>query len=831
MRDVVFTERKRADLPRNAKSLPDGRIIAADDDSMGSAFQSMATTLTSLRPGETLLDFVARGPEVIREHVEAIAEATRKADAFDVIELMRLRETPMVLEGFRESLADQRPAAVELVALILLARGVRVLPDADPKAAHPSQVVPDIHERTGVLLSLGQFMLLSDGQAEKFGPLTSLAATYVGHELNVKFKQYAHVHDGLNETLFSSKHLGTLLLETLGFTYEDFLDVRDAIRSVYLDRFFAARDLLGDVAQEWEAGGQSEQSPERVEQGKGAVYDLMFFPGKRASFTATEIADASSVPEDRVKRVLERFSVSFGAEGDPVASVESFLAGDNLFRNASLIADGAGNYVTMNVPIGTDCFRQVVEAELKGHSARWRRYEKRRVTVSEQASVAYLTKLLGADATHVNLKYFRPNPGVDSVQLSSNAVEIMSIAEQTESDALFLIEDVAICLEVKARSVSYQARGGHVQRLTGDLRSTVGEATDQALRLEGLIRTNGGLWLEDKTWLDLSRVREVRSIAVCLDDMGPLGTALDELVRGNVIKSDRFPWIVSLHDLAIITEVLDRPAEFLLYLRRRTESEVSRNFWAIDELDLFMLFLSGQLYVEPDPDRVSEEFLGVRRPSGGDRRRYRSSAVPTRVMTHTDPLDAWVYYQEGSVEEPAPKPVFASHPAVLSLVDFLQDGKKPGWFRFSADLLNLSGDAQENLARNIQTLITTTKNDGQPHTLFVGFAGAWGYPSLFIGTQPSGMAQAAASRRLATYGTLKKHQIKSDRALMVLFDDRGSIRSVRYDNSPIGDRQDLDALGDAMGLLPTEFMARPIPPSARRATKRLNAGKKKPRRR
>ena len=97
MRDVVFTERKRADLPRSAKSLPDGRIIAADDESMESAFQSMATTLASLRPGETLPDLVARGPEVIREHVEAIAKAIRKADAFDVIELMRHRETPMVL--------------------------------------------------------------------------------------------------------------------------------------------------------------------------------------------------------------------------------------------------------------------------------------------------------------------------------------------------------------------------------------------------------------------------------------------------------------------------------------------------------------------------------------------------------------------------------------------------------------------------------------------------------------------------------------------------------------------------------------------------------------
>lgn len=63
MRDVVFAYRKRADVARNTNSLPDGRVIAADDDSMESAFQSMEATLASLRPGETLPDFVARGPK------------------------------------------------------------------------------------------------------------------------------------------------------------------------------------------------------------------------------------------------------------------------------------------------------------------------------------------------------------------------------------------------------------------------------------------------------------------------------------------------------------------------------------------------------------------------------------------------------------------------------------------------------------------------------------------------------------------------------------------------------------------------------------------------
>ncbi|MBT2473278.1 hypothetical protein J7E68_01475 [Microbacterium sp. ISL-103] len=314
------------------------------------------------------------------------------------------------------------------------------------------------------------------------------------------------------------------------------------------------------------------------------------------------------------QHVLDLFSAGFDAEFDAAAAVQSRLTGDSPFRTADLIRDTDGNYVSIGSPIGMDCFRQVAEEALNKNPKRFRTYERRRVTVSEEYALAQLTKLLGSNASHANLKYFRANPDVDVTALGKDAENITAVAEQTEADGLFLIEDVAICVEVKGKSLSRQARGGHVQRLSADLKATIGSATQQAQRLEEHIRVNGGLWLEDRSWWDLSKVREIRSVAVCLDDLGPLATGLDALVRANVVTSDRFPWIVSLHDLMVVADVVDRPAEFLLYLRRRTESEVSLRFEALDELDLFMLFLQGGLYVDPDPERVSEEFLGGASP-------------------------------------------------------------------------------------------------------------------------------------------------------------------------------------------------------------------------
>jgi len=808
---------------KQARDLPTRRMVAADDEGLAASFARMEEVFGRMNEGENPRDYVVRGPAIIAEHAQAIAESLLDADAFDVIELMRMREMPLTLEGYRESLADQLPAAVELVALILLARGQRAPVSTPTNKTRPAGLIPDLHNRASEMLTLGSFTLFSAGERNEFGPLTSLSAQYVSHDLTVQFTQYAHIHDEINEALFSSRHLGDLLLQTLGFSYEDFCSVREAIVHVHGEKFFTIRDTIGEM---FEQCDEKKNDPTYDRDARAALMSLLELPGERATLTIQEISEASGVPADRTQAVLDRFSLSFNGTDDAFAVVTKFLSGDNAFRSASLVKDADGNYILIGKPIGTDCFRQVVEEALKAVPAKFRRYEKRRVLVSEQLALKHLAALLCFDASYANLKYFRANPGIEISELGPDAESFNSIAEQTEADGLFIIEDVAICVEVKAKSISNQARRGNVQRLSADLRDTVGSATDQALRLENHIRTNHGLWLESLEWLDLSEVRELRSVTVYLDDFGPLSTALDELVRAEVLGNDRFPWLVTLHDLSVIAEVIDRPAEFLLYLRRRTESEVSLKFSAIDELDLFMLFLSGGLWVEPDPDRVSEEFLGVARSTGKERRRYQESAIPTRVMTQTDPLDAWVYFQEGSSEVEAEKASFGVLPVIAQIVDFLYEGRKPGWFRFSADLLNLAEESQESLGDMVERLVLMTRQDGLHHNSLMSFAGAWGHPTLFMGTKPRNMSIQEASSRLAAYGFAKKHQIQSDRALMVVFDEEQRIKSIRYDNAPPTENKELDGFVEQMGLIPPAVMGRPIPPSARRATARLNPSRK-----
>ncbi|MEV4673952.1 hypothetical protein AB0K34_20055 [Actinomadura sp. NPDC049382] len=802
------------------KNLP-ARFYTDDTQSIAFMLQKFGEVLSHLREGETLQDYTSRKDEVIVSTVQSILELTRDFDAFDIIDLMRQRETPLYLPHYRESSTDKRAAAIELVAVLMSARGYR---EPDTKStSYPNEIIEKLHAYCSQLLDLSVFARLHEAERHPEEPLADLAATYAGHELNVRVKQYVDIQEEINSELFSSRRGDAQVLETIGFTYEEFTRVRDSVSELYEEKFHDALAKLGQSVQNWVPG----EPPSDVDlrRGSEATFSIFATPGKRASFTTEDVVAHTGLELSKVNIILNTFSTHFEAK-DATESVASFLDGDGPYNRAALLVDNEGNYITIGLPLGTDCFRQVVEARLKGTKA-WNRYDSRRMRASEQLSVKYLSRLLGVPVAHVALKYLRPREGVPITALNHEATNLQSISDQTEADALFLIEDVAICVEVKARSVSEQARRGQIRRLSTDLKRTIGEAHEQACRLETLIAENQGLWLENREWLDLEQVREIRSIAVCLDDMGPLGTGLDELVRAGIIKRETFPWIVSLHDLAVISRVLDRPAEFLLYLRRRTNSHISLLFRAVDELDLFMLFMGGKLYAEPDPQLVYERFSQSGKPTPQAEKQFRKQSTLTRVSTLTDRLDHWMYGKQGVFHEAPSKPTFVPLEGIAEIVDYLANGHKSGWLRFSADLLNLSTESQRRTLRNLKKITDATKRDQSSHSTVQCYPDDEGFPTLFAATLPPGGEIGHALRSLEMYITAKKHQLGSDRSLGILLSE-GNIIASRYMNTRVTEDAQLDRLVAAMGLQSPEVMRRPVPPPKKSKRKPTKKSKRKP---
>lgn len=554
----------------------------------------------------TAREFQERLDAEIRTEVNAILEACRDFDAFDVIELLRLRELPIVpVLGLRDDY-DGSGAAIDMVALILLSRTSRMPTDRSPAETRPHMVIAELHQRATKLVRLATYMRTAQAVVLGRDPLSRLAAEYQTHHVSVRALQYESVQAEHDHALLDRPEIETLLRARLGFSYGEFVSTRDAIQRRYSRILTDLRDTTGDLMMRAEAEGR-ELTDQESATFRASMISMMFLPAERASFNAVDISDEASLDLSRVEAVLTAFSIDFGGVGDASAAVRSFLRGPNPLAKTCLLRDAGGQHVMAGAQIGADSFRSIAEAALKSDSKAWRRYDRTRAAVSETLTVAAMERLLQTPATHTNLKYFGPKERVDLVALGADCPAPGAVGDPTEADGLFVIDDVAICVEVKGRTVADAARRGDLARLRTEVDNILGAGAGQARRLESLIRTNGGIWLDDGTWLDLSTVKEARSVVVALDSLGPLAVALGDLERSTLLGVGTLPWITSLHDLEIISRVIDRPAEFLLYLRRRADSGVAIHYRGSDELDLFMLFLDGGLYVEPDPDQVRQQ--------------------------------------------------------------------------------------------------------------------------------------------------------------------------------------------------------------------------------
>lgn len=186
-------------------------------------------------------DLGARLRAEVESEVARMCELVRRSDAFDVIELLRLREFPLG-DTAPESEDDGSGAVIDLVALVLLARGYRTQPGLLGEASRPHEVIQELHDRAKRLLRLSSYRLLFAARLEERQVLARLAATYQLFFVGVRAHQYSSVQAKHDAALFARTDTSELLSNHLGFTYDEFVAVRDAADGYYGDAMTAAFD-------------------------------------------------------------------------------------------------------------------------------------------------------------------------------------------------------------------------------------------------------------------------------------------------------------------------------------------------------------------------------------------------------------------------------------------------------------------------------------------------------------------------------------------------------------------------------------------------------------
>ncbi|MDW5327249.1 hypothetical protein [Plantactinospora sp. KLBMP9567] len=805
-------------------------MIVDGEEGVAALLSNMSRFSEGLVRADSWDEIDSQAPHIIHFHVTAMADLLAGQDTFDVLELVRQHEIPLFLTGYKESQNSGLAAVIDVVALMAIGLGSRLVPavgpDGDDKEPipHPNTIIEQLCTHAREILKLTSLLSASLAANPDLGPLAGLAGQLRSSELMIRGKHYESIGAILNEGVLEIPGIEDILERTVGFTYSEITAVREAIREQYTTKKSDLLDSIGRAASSHADGGRLDPNDKAV--AEKAFFDFFVSPGTSSAFSASSIALSSGVEIQRVERILNTFSHPITG-GGAEKLITAFVQGGNPLSGIDLLADGTGNYLMLQNGIPIDHVRRVLENQIKASpdSRAWNTYGQRRDKFAEEFACKLVASLLGVTGpSYKALKYLAPTRGDSDCDLSRNAVHPENYAGDGETDALFVVDDVAICVEVKAGSIREKARGGNALRLADDLKKTIGEATQQAQRVQSLLLENQGLWRKNGQWIDLPNVREAHSVVVCLDDFGPLAIAADTLVRADLLPGDSIPWVVSLHDLSVAERLLNRASSFLLYLRRRTETQAARLFVAVDELDVLMWFLKGGFYFTADPDLLHQRFPGSLLPKPGKRRRFKKE-VPTRVGTLTDDLDAWMYFEEGSSAIETPRPTRSEHPTIERILAYLESNREPGWIRFGADLSNLSSDAQHRLARNIQTVVAKTRRDNGFHALALGFLTPWGQAVFFVGSQPEGYTHA--KQRLHEYMKAKKYQLRADRALGILVDTRESIVAAEYQNDPWEPSDELDSLVADMRLVPAARMTRGVRPKAWRANGRSNRRNRK----
>ncbi|MCI0140650.1 hypothetical protein KNN17_03565 [Arthrobacter bambusae] len=729
------------------------------------AFEKLTASLAAADDPGSAID------SAFHDALSGIVSRLQRFDPIRLIEVTRLAFLPMAPEGEMPAPADEAGAALtELMALIALTarRDTPPAHSTDPvEDQEISRFIAEAKEKIEELLHLAQ--LRSFITVDPANKLAMISLLIQDSEVLMRNSSYPEmVEVTIRELLDGNEAVRAALHAGLGFNAPDAIAVLKACHQIQMAAF-NARMLTFGAAMSTAAESSGDMDVDRGPNLEVAfAFTSLFEPeADEATVSIEDLAAHSGVGADRVKAVTERFRLDLGS-ATPEEIVLAFTTGKNPFRLRPLIVTESGRLMLPHPGLGVPAVRENLEAHLKT-SPVWNVYSKHRGDLLEGRTRAALERMLPRADYRDSYEYYIPANDAEST-----AADPAKYTKRVEGDHLVLADDVAIVVEDKAVALSAHSRGGKTTRIRTDLTGIIKEASDQAGRVRDRIEIDGGLRVEGEGWLDLRHIREIHTIAVSLDDMSTVLTATAELVRAGLLELGNIPWTVSLHDLELISELVARPAEFLLYLRRRRNPAATVMFRAADELDLFLYFYEAGLWTEPDPVKVRAAFPFRPVLTANDIRRH-ASQEPVLVTSRTEALDRWFHSKEpNAVGIPtAPKPTMAPSP-LEPLIDELQTRAVMGWLSIGATLLSGSDDTQECFARIADELLDnpspagTGRQAAVPIAASVDPAEGW----LFIwATRPKVANRTSFEVHMRGYLRAKKYQLGLPRGVLFLYDE------------------------------------------------------------
>lgn len=647
--------------------------------SVRETFDRGAALLAELRQGGTLEEAIDRRRTELRDLLAPF-------DAVHLLGQLVFSEVPLNPETYKESEHVGAAYVVEMVAAELITRTGRagtsdVTPAIDAHVLSPARRLC----QEAVLLESFRRMGAAGGFSSAETAARGRAAT---QHLMLRGPGWPWQEHQTLRGLFGSKRFADRLRSVLGFDVEDAIACSEAVSHLVVERLHdhmtSARETAPDFGEDHPAyrwasatlGGWQDAGPSELRAHAMTAVWALNHVGDALLLDGEALASAANIDKPAATAFLSALSHPTGQPDEDWFRVAETV------RLRPFVDFGTDGFLPTVVGNDLWALRGVLEGALKDNDA----YARHRGRWLEERAANVLATPLHPDQLHLSLEYVYDADDGERIE--------------GEIDALLLCGDTAIVIEAKGATMRPGARRGG-EAFIRHLRDNLTKAAEQGTRARRALSEPGSI-SKDGVPLVLPNVREVHPAVVTLDDLSAVAPVLWQF-QGTRVMPDgvTIPWVVTLHELELVASTIEWPAQFVHFLRRRSRLNQIGHLVASDELDWWMHYLLTGLYFEDD------ELQG-----------------PTRLLSHTDPLDAWVLYEHGMRNTPASKPSMRLDKTSRSFLDLICDERPPGWISAACALLDVNHAARKKLWKSIDKIRPLARQRGRPQRCTLGFQSA-----------------------------------------------------------------------------------------------------------
>jgi hypothetical protein len=621
--------------------------------------------------GEKLLPELQSGADLdvaVRRRRDELRSLIEPYDAVHLLGQVSRGEMPLDADTYIESEHPGRSYVVELTAAELLTRAGRAGAREHTPAidAHPLREIRNLTHEAVLLESFRRYRS-AGAFASPEGAARGRAAM---QNLMLRNPGWPWQEHAVLRGLFSQSRFSDVLKRELGFDAEDAIRFAEAPLSLlprlmheHMATFGAPAEVVDErhpgFAWASEALGGWQATPVEEQAFFMPVVWALNTVGDSMLLSSAVLAEAADVEESAAGSYLDVLSQRFGQASD-----EDWFAAAERVRYQPYVRVSDDAYM-LTVP-GNDLWalRGLFETRLKQKKA----YIVHRGRWLEERAGELLARAVSPDEQYPSVDFSFEDDGGKSVS--------------GEIDQLLRCGDTVLAVEAKSATLRPGARRGG-DALISHLRENVTKAAKQGTDAREALRRQGTILLSDGERLIFGEpVREFHPIVVTLDDLSSVAPVLWELEGTRVMPDGvTLPWVVTLHELEQICDLTDWPVQLIHFLRRRSRLNQLGGLTASDELDWWMHYLTYGLYFED-----------------------RDPSVRQRLLSLTDPIDAWNLWKHGERNHEAPRPTMNLDARTRAFLDLICAERPNGWVPAACTFLDTHGDARREFWKQVQRL-------------------------------------------------------------------------------------------------------------------------------